>query len=60
MLDFAATFQSARLAALWNAIIPKVAMNVEIGATHTTYLHPTKGLRRVSNARLGIGSNVYR
>jgi hypothetical protein len=35
-------------------------MNIEIGETHTTYLHPTKGQRRVSNKRLGLGPAVYR
>ena len=40
--------------ALWNATIPECAMRIEIGATHVTYLHPTKGLRRVHKRRLGL------
>lgn len=38
----------------WNALIPKCAINVKIGETHTTYIHPTKGRRVVNNKRLGL------
>ena len=43
-----------RQTALWDATIPKRAKLIEVGETHTTYLHPTKGYRCVSNARLGF------
>ena len=39
---------------LWDMIIPKHANNVVIGDTYTTFIHPTKGHRRVSNKRLGL------
>lgn len=39
---------------LWNALIPRRACRVEPGRTHVRYLHPTKGWRRVANARLGL------
>jgi hypothetical protein len=38
----------------WNAVIPKCALDAETGPTHTTYLHPRKGFRRVSNKRLVV------
>jgi hypothetical protein len=46
---------AVRSTILWNALIPKCALRPGIGETHVTYLHPTKGFRRVSNKRLGIG-----
>jgi hypothetical protein len=49
-----AALEAARLTRLWNGTIPKCARFVEIGETHTTFLHPTKGWRRVSNKRLGL------
>ncbi|MDR3488770.1 MAG: hypothetical protein P4M05_28185 [Bradyrhizobium sp.] len=39
---------------LWNQTIPKRAIHIEVGETHTTYVHPTKGPRRISNKRLGL------
>lgn len=44
----------ARRTTLWNGLIPRRATRVEIGLTHTRYLHPTKGWRKVSNSRLGL------
>ena len=38
----------------WSALIPARAVAVEIGATSTRYLHPTKGWRTVSHRRLGV------
>ncbi len=39
---------------LWNALIPRRAVAVEVGRTHTSYLLPTKGWKHVANSRLGI------
>ena len=58
-ISFAA-LAAARRQALWNATVAERAIGAEIGATHTTYLHPTKGYRRVSNKRLGLGPAIFR
>lgn len=38
----------------WNALIPKKAFAVTFEKTCVTYLHPTKGRRRVANKRLAL------
>ena len=47
-------FRTDYLTALWNATIPKCALRIEIGRTHVSYLHPTKGFRRIHKRRLGL------
>lgn len=39
---------------LWNMLIPACALRPEVGPTHTTFAHPTKGPRSIANRRLGI------
>jgi hypothetical protein len=41
---------------LWNLLVPARALRPQVGATHTTYLHPTKRRRSIANRRLGIAA----
>lgn len=38
----------------FNKFIPKCAVDLKIGATALSYLHPTRGWKRVSFKRMGI------
>lgn len=41
----------ANFVRVWNALIPKRALNVEANGEGVKYLHPTKGWRFVSKKR---------
>lgn len=47
-------FHAAHLTRLWQRLIPKSAVQVEMKDTFVRYLHPTKGWRYVSKRRLGL------
>ena len=44
----------SRQTRLWNMHIPAKAKNIVVGATHTTFVHPTKGKRSIANRCLGF------
>lgn len=43
--------KDANFVRVWNALIPKRALNVEVNGEGVSYLHPTKGYRFISKKR---------
>lgn len=51
----AGEYTRASISYRWDQYIPKSAIRVSWTDDSVRYLHPTKGWRRISNRRLGLG-----